>query len=63
MVKDPEFIAAAAREKLEIQPQTGEQLQEIILGLMSSPADVRERMKIALQPKADQILEEPPGQK
>jgi tripartite-type tricarboxylate transporter receptor subunit TctC len=61
MVKDPDFIAAAAREKLEIQPQTGEQLQEIILGLISSPADVRERMKAALQPKADQILDEPPG--
>jgi tripartite-type tricarboxylate transporter receptor subunit TctC len=63
MVKDPEFIAAAAREKLEIQPQTGEQLQEIILGLISSPADVRERMKAALQPNPDQILDQPPGQK
>jgi tripartite-type tricarboxylate transporter receptor subunit TctC len=62
MTKDPEFIAAAAREKLEIQPQTGEQLQEIIFGLLSSPADVRERMKIALQPKAEQILEQPPEQ-
>src|SRR4051794_35169483 len=62
MVKDPEFIAAAAREKLEIQPQTGEQLQEIIFGLLNSPADVRERMKTALQPKAEQILEQPPQQ-
>src|SRR4051795_1009210 len=62
MVKDPEFIAAAAREKLEIQPQTGEQLQEIIFGLLNSPADVRERMKAALQPKAEQILEQPPQQ-
>jgi tripartite-type tricarboxylate transporter receptor subunit TctC len=62
MIKDPDFIAAAAREKLEIQPQTGEQLQEIIFGLLSSPADVRERMKIALQPKAEQILEQPPEQ-
>jgi tripartite-type tricarboxylate transporter receptor subunit TctC len=63
MVKDPEFIAAAAREKLEIQPQTGEQLQEIIFGLLNSPADVRERMKAALQPNPDQVLEQPPGQK
>jgi tripartite-type tricarboxylate transporter receptor subunit TctC len=63
MVKDPEFIAAAAREKLEIQPQTGEQLQEIIFGLLNSPADVRERMKTALQPNPDQILDQPPGQR
>jgi tripartite-type tricarboxylate transporter receptor subunit TctC len=62
MVKDPEFITAAAKEKLEIQPQTGEQLQEIIFGLLDSPPDVRERMKAALQPKAEQILEQPPAQ-
>jgi hypothetical protein len=43
MVKDPEFIAAAAREKLEIQPQTGEQLQEIIYGLLDSPPDATSR--------------------
>jgi tripartite-type tricarboxylate transporter receptor subunit TctC len=63
MIKDPEFIAAAAREKLEIQPQTGEQLQDIIFGLLNSPADVRDRMKAALQPNPEQILEQPPGQK
>jgi hypothetical protein len=60
MVKDPEFIAAAAANKLEIRPQTGEQLQEIVSGLISSPADVRERMKIALQPKPEEILDQPP---
>ena len=63
MVKDPEFIAAAAREKLEIQPQTGAQLKEIIFGLLNSPADVRDRMKVALQPNAEHVLEQPPGQK
>jgi tripartite-type tricarboxylate transporter receptor subunit TctC len=60
MVKDPEFIAAAAANKLEIRPQTGEQLQEIVGGLISSPVDVRERMKIALQPKPEEILDQPP---
>ncbi|MEA2975848.1 MAG: hypothetical protein QOF19_1368 [Alphaproteobacteria bacterium] len=63
MIKDPEFIAAAATEKMEVRPQTGAQLQDIIFALISSPADVRERMKIALQPKDEQILEQPPGQR
>src|SRR5205085_11717337 len=46
-IKDPEFIAAAAGEHLEIQPQTGEQLQQVIFGLLSAPQDVRDRMKVA----------------
>jgi tripartite-type tricarboxylate transporter receptor subunit TctC len=61
-IKDPEFIAAAAHENLEINPQTGDKLQEIIFGLLNAPPDVRERMKLALQPKDEHTLERPPGQ-
>jgi tripartite-type tricarboxylate transporter receptor subunit TctC len=50
-MKDPEFIAEAARANLEFQPMRGERLQEVIFGLLNAPADVRERMKIALTPK------------
>src|SRR5712675_2376883 len=42
-IRDPEFIAAARQENMEIRPQTGEQLQGIIFGLLNSPQDVRER--------------------
>ena len=63
MVKDPEFIAAAATNKLEIRPQTGEQLQAIVGGLISSPEDVRKRMKTALEPRPEEILDQPPSQK
>ncbi len=56
-VKDPEFIAAAAQENMEIRPMTGEKLQEIIVGLLNAPQDVRERMKIALQPKDEHTVE------
>jgi len=58
-IRDPEFIAAARQENMEIRPQTGEQLQGIIFGLLNSPQDVRERMKIALQPKDEQTQEKP----
>ena len=40
--------AAAAKEKLEVRPQTGEAIAGIIRGLLDAPPDVRERMKTAL---------------
>ena len=61
-VKDPEFIAAAKQENLEISPMTGDKLQEIIFGLLNAPADVRERMKAALTPKDEHTIEKPAGQ-
>jgi len=56
-VKDPEFIATAAQENMEIRPMTREKMQEIIVGLLNAPQDVRERMKIALQPKDEHTVE------
>jgi tripartite-type tricarboxylate transporter receptor subunit TctC len=61
-VKDPEFIAAAAQETMEVRPMTGDTLQSIIFALLSAPQDVRERVKVALQPKQEHTLEQPPGQ-
>jgi hypothetical protein len=56
-VKDPEFITAATQETMEIRPMTGDKLQDIIVGLLGAPQDVRERMKIALQPKDEHTIE------
>src|SRR5262249_22476809 len=58
-VKDSDFITAAKQENMEIRPQTGDKLQEIIFGLLSAPADVRERMKAALLPKDEHTAEKP----
>ena len=60
-IKDAEFIAEAARENLEFQPMAGERLQETIFGLLNTPADIRERMKAALQPKAVDVIDKPPA--
>jgi tripartite-type tricarboxylate transporter receptor subunit TctC len=49
--RDPDFIAAAAKEKLVVRPQSADKIAEIIVGLLDSPADVRERMKAALASK------------
>jgi len=56
-LKDPEFIAAAAHEQLDIQPMTGDKLREVIAGILNSPADIRERVKVALQPKDEHTTE------
>jgi tripartite-type tricarboxylate transporter receptor subunit TctC len=53
-IRDPEFIATARKENMEIRPQTADVLQRVIFGILDSPQDVRDRMKVALQPKAEQ---------
>jgi hypothetical protein len=58
-VKDPDFIAAAKQERMEVRPQSGDKIQEIITGLLDTPADVRERMKAALKPKDEHVVEQP----
>ena len=62
-LKDPEFIAAAANENMEIRPMNDEKMQQIIFGLLDSPKDVRDRVKVALEPKQEHTLDKPPGPK
>jgi tripartite-type tricarboxylate transporter receptor subunit TctC len=51
-LKDPEFIAEAKQQNAEIRPMTGEFLAQIIKELIESPKDVRDRVKVAMEPKA-----------
>jgi tripartite-type tricarboxylate transporter receptor subunit TctC len=53
-LRDPEFIATAKKENMEIRPQTAEVLTKVIMQLLNAPQDVRDRMKIALKPPEDQ---------
>jgi tripartite-type tricarboxylate transporter receptor subunit TctC len=50
-VKDPEFIAAAKHEHMQIRPMSAQKLRGIIDALLNAPQDVRDRMKVALTPK------------
>ena len=50
--QDPEFIAEAKQQNAEVRPMTGEMLARIIRELIEAPQDVRDRVKIALEPKA-----------
>ena len=63
MIGDPEFKAAAVKEHMEIRPTTGDQLGTLIAGILDAPQDVRNRMKTALQPKADDTAKAPAATK
>ena len=46
---------------MTIRPMTGEKLAEVINNMLNAPADMRERMKVALQPKAGSTLDTAPA--
>jgi tripartite-type tricarboxylate transporter receptor subunit TctC len=50
-MKDPEFLADAKKQKLEIDPLTGEQVNAVIERVSKTPAEVAERVRKALAPK------------
>jgi tripartite-type tricarboxylate transporter receptor subunit TctC len=59
-LKDPEFIKEAQTQRAEIQPMTGAELTQTVHEIIATPADLRERVKAAIQPKDARAL---PGQK
>ena len=59
-LKDPEFIKDALTQRAEFDPMTGEELAHTIREIIATPADLRERVKAAIQPKNATAL---PGQK
>jgi tripartite-type tricarboxylate transporter receptor subunit TctC len=58
-LKDPEFIQEAAAQRAEIDTMTGEELDGIVKDLIGAPADIRDRVKVALQPKARDLATAP----
>jgi hypothetical protein len=43
-MKDPEFIAEVTKQKLELEPQTGEQLEKLIKDIYATPKPVVEKV-------------------
>jgi tripartite-type tricarboxylate transporter receptor subunit TctC len=48
---DPAFIADANKQRLEIRAMTGGELADLVRSVIETPADVREKVKLAIQPK------------
>jgi tripartite-type tricarboxylate transporter receptor subunit TctC len=49
MTKDPAYIAETDKLQLEVDSLPGEQLQELIAGVMKTPSAVIERAKSVLK--------------
>jgi tripartite-type tricarboxylate transporter receptor subunit TctC len=49
MVKDPQFIAAAEKRKIMIDPGTGEQLQAVTRNTMKLPKETVNSLKKVMQ--------------
>jgi tripartite-type tricarboxylate transporter receptor subunit TctC len=50
-MKDPEFLAEAAKSKTDINAMTGEQAQKIAVDTVNAPAEVRARANALIQGK------------
>jgi tripartite-type tricarboxylate transporter receptor subunit TctC len=49
-MKDPEFLAAAAKMQADIYPTTGEDVQELVAHIYATPQPVIDRAKMLLNP-------------
>jgi tripartite-type tricarboxylate transporter receptor subunit TctC len=58
-LKDPDFKREAEAQRAEIDPMDGEELERTVADLIGAPADLRERVKIALEPKARDMTAAP----
>jgi hypothetical protein len=47
---DPEFVQEAKKQRAELQPMSGAELEQIVRDLIEAPAELRERVKLAIQP-------------
>ena len=59
-LRDPDFVADAARERLEIRAMSGTELAALIKSVIETPAATREKVKLAIQPQDARML---PGAK
>jgi len=59
-LQDPEFIAEARQQNAEVRPMTGQVLEATIRDLIEAPQSVRDRVKLALQPRDSDTLQSAP---
>jgi tripartite-type tricarboxylate transporter receptor subunit TctC len=48
---DPAFLADAERQRMEIRAMTGQELAKLIKDIIETPAAIREKVKLAIEPK------------
>jgi tripartite-type tricarboxylate transporter receptor subunit TctC len=50
-LRDPAFLAEVEKQRLELRPMDGGKLADLVKAVIETPADVREKVKLAIQPK------------
>jgi tripartite-type tricarboxylate transporter receptor subunit TctC len=58
-LRDPAFTADAERQRLEIRAMSGVELAGLVRQVIETPPDLRERVKLAIQPKNAPSLRAP----
>jgi len=48
-MKDPDFLAEAQRQIMEIAPMRGEELQQLVTDIVNAPAAVVEKVRQAVR--------------
>ena len=48
-MKDPAFVAEAAKLQLDVDPMTGEQVQALVAQLAHTPGEIATRVRAALE--------------
>ena len=48
-MKDPEFLAAAAQQKIDVEPVRGVDLQRIVANVLATPKPLVERAKAVME--------------
>ena len=49
-MKDPQFLADAAKTQIDISPMTGEDVEAMVARVFVTPHEVVERAKVAVRP-------------
>jgi hypothetical protein len=50
-LRDPAFLAEVEKQRLELRPMDGGKLADLVKAVIETPADVREKVKLAIQPR------------
>ncbi len=49
-MSDPQFLAEAAKFRIDISPLPGSKVQEVVQGLYATPKDIVEQARRAINP-------------
>jgi tripartite-type tricarboxylate transporter receptor subunit TctC len=55
VVVDAEFKQEAAKQRLDLDPMSGPDLDKVVRSMIDTPEDIRARMKVAMEPKIDTV--------